>query len=71
MTTTHPNYWLDRYTTAIESATNAPGERSRSAYHDLARHYWSMHQMVAGRNGSAPVPLPVCPNDALTARWAA
>ena len=49
MTMTHPEYWLDRYHAALQSAASASGERSRCAYTDLARHYWSMHMMVAGR----------------------
>ncbi len=58
MSRTDPDYWLNRFATAIESAIDAPGERSRNAYMDLARHYWAMHLMIHGRPASTPLPLP-------------
>ena len=54
MTMTDSDYWLQRYATAIEHAVDAPGGRSRTAYLDLAHHYWSMHMMVRGQAGSSP-----------------
>ena len=70
MTLTHPHYWLDRYNGAVECAALASGDRSRSAYTDLARHYWSMHEMVAGRS-AAPAAHAIGPLDPATARCAA
>ena len=49
------DYWLERFAGALENAIDAPGERSRTAYMDLARHYWSMHVMVHGGSASRPV----------------
>jgi len=49
MTITHPDYWLGRFNRAIEDARIAPGEGSRTAYLDLASHYWAMHMRVNGR----------------------
>jgi hypothetical protein len=46
-------YWLQRFAQAIESAVDAPGEQSRTAYMDLADHYWSMHVLVHGRSAAA------------------
>jgi hypothetical protein len=45
-------YWLLRLQHAVESAASAGSERSRSAFLDLAGHYWSMHMMVHGRTQS-------------------
>jgi hypothetical protein len=56
MTPTARDYWLRRYEIAIQSAAGAPGDRSRIAYLDLARHYWSMHMMVVGRQASTLLP---------------
>ena len=70
MTMTDPDYWLQRYATAIESAVDAPGDRSRTAYLDLAQHYWSMHMMTGGL--PAPPTARAGTNaDALVMRWAA
>lgn len=71
MTTTDRNYWLQRYETAIGNALSAPGDRSRVAYLDLARHYWSMHMMVLGRPTSTPIPAAVAEIDTPLMRWAA
>ena len=50
------DYWLKRFATALEKAVDAPGEPSRNAYMELARHYWSMHSMVHGKSpSSAPI----------------
>ena len=70
MTMTDADYWLQRYATAIENAVDAPGERSRTAYLDLANHYWSMHMMVAGLPAS-PAPGTRANASALVLRWAA
>lgn len=71
MTMTDSDYWLHRYATAIENAVDAPGDRSRTAYLDLARHYWSMHMMVRG----LPDAMSTCPaghnTNASVMRWAA
>jgi hypothetical protein len=48
------DYWLQRMAQAVEDSIGAPGEASRRAYMDLARHYWSMHIVVHGRSRSAP-----------------
>ena len=70
-------YWLLRFAQAIENAIDAPGERSRGAFFDLADHYWSMHVLVHGRTGSARIsPLAVraaaTPSDSRPPlRWAA
>ena len=56
MTMTDPDYWLQRYAAAIENAVDAAGDRSRTAYLDLARHYWAMHMMVIGQPRSTPLP---------------
>jgi hypothetical protein len=56
MTMTDPDYWLERYAAAIENAEDATGERSRTAYLDLAQHYWAMHMMVVGQPRSTPLP---------------
>jgi hypothetical protein len=71
MTMTDSDYWLQRYATAIENAVDAPGGRSRNAYLDLARHYWSMHMMVSGLPGGPPPPQDGAWADALLLRWAA
>ena len=71
MTMTDPDYWLQRYAAAIENAVDAPGNRSRTAYLDLARHYWSMHVMVSGPAGSTPAPRAGRLSDAVAMRWAA
>ena len=71
MTTTEPDYWLDRFASAIEHAVDAPGDRSRTAYMDLARHYWAMHTMVHGRPASTIPPLSGGKSDEFVLRWAA
>ena len=71
MTMTERDYWLQRYETAVASAARAAGERSRTAYVDLARHYWSMHMMVVGRPTSTPAPAAITAADAPLIRWAA
>lgn len=43
-------YWLTRFIGAVEKGNLASGERSRVAYQELARHYWSMHVMINGRS---------------------
>ena len=62
------DYWLDRFAGALENAIDAPGERSRSAYMDLARHYWSMHVMV---HGGAACPAADASGGGTTLQWAA
>ena len=42
------DYWVLRLAQAVESAIEAPTDRSRIAYLELARHYWSMHVMING-----------------------
>ena len=71
MTMTDPDYWLQRYATAIENAVDAPGDRSRTAFLDLARHYWSMHLMVRGQPLSSPTPGRGNKCNDLVMRWAA
>lgn len=71
MTMTDPDYWLLRYASAIENAVDAPGDSSRSAYLDLARHYWSMHMMVCGPAVAAPAGSSANGGDALVLRRAA
>ena len=71
MTMTDPDYWLQRYATAIENAVDAPGGRSRCAYLDLARHYWSMHLMVRGTPASKPISDTEGSASELLMRWAA
>jgi hypothetical protein len=71
MTRTEPDYWLQRFAHAIDSAAGAPGELSRTAYMDLARHYWSMHTMVHGRPATTLPPLTGGKADALLMEWAA
>jgi hypothetical protein len=71
MTITDCNYWLQRYATAIESAVDAPGDRSRTAYLDLARHYWSMHMMVRGQTLPPPAAGRGNKSNDLVTRWAA
>jgi hypothetical protein len=71
MTMTDSDYWLLRYATAIENAVDAPGDRSRIAYLDLARHYWSMHLMVRGQPQSPPGPGRGNKRSDLIMRWAA
>ncbi len=44
------DFWLKRLALAVEQAVAAPGERSRGAYLDLARHYWAMHVLVHGHS---------------------
>jgi hypothetical protein len=51
------DYWLQRLVIAAEKAADAPGERSRAAYLDLARHYRSMYLMVHGRARSTSLPF--------------
>jgi hypothetical protein len=41
-------FWLTRLSQAVDSARNAPSNRSRIAYLELAHHYWSMHELVNG-----------------------
>jgi hypothetical protein len=71
MTMTDSDYWLQRYATAIEKAVDAPGGRSRTAYLELARHYWSMHAMVSGLPYAPPPAEAGSRGDALLIRWAA
>jgi len=71
MTMTDPDYWLQRYATAIENAVDAPGGRSRTAYLDLARHYWSMHMMVEGAPALKPARRTEDNAASLAMRWAA
>lgn len=71
MTVTDPDYWLQRYAAAIESAVDAPGGRSRTAYLDLARHYWSMHLLVEGQPALKPPPRTGDNAAAIAMRWAA
>jgi hypothetical protein len=71
MVPTDPDYWLQRYETAMIDAADAPGERSRIAYLDLARHYWSMHMLVLGRPTSTPLPENADRRDESLMRWAA
>jgi hypothetical protein len=71
MTMTDSDYWLQRYATAIENAVDAPGDRSRIAYLDLARHYWSMHLMVRGLPMSSPAAGRGNKSNDLLMRWAA
>ena len=54
MTITHSDYWLRHFKSALENAEGAPGEGSRTAYLDLASHYWAMHMGVNGRPDGAP-----------------
>ena len=63
------DYLLDRFAGALENAIDAPGERSRSAYMDLARHYWSMHVMVHG--GAACPPADASGGGGSPLQWAA
>lgn len=70
MTMTESDYWLQRYAAAIENAVDAPGNRSRTAYLDLANHYWSMHMMLAGLPVS-PAPGTGANPNSLVLRWAA
>lgn len=68
------DYWLKRFAEAIEKAAAAPGEPSRGAYLELARHYWSMHAMIHGKSQSVPPNFPApCSGraDTLVLRWAA
>lgn len=65
------NYWLDRFASALENAIDAPGERSRSAYMDLARHYWSMHVMVHGGAAWPAVSGQSANGGGLLLQWAA
>lgn len=71
MTMTDRDYWLQRYATAIENALDAPGERSRAAYLELAHHYWSMHQMVSGQPAAPPTAARRQNADSPVMRWAA
>ena len=52
------DYWLRRLALAVEHAAAAPGIRSRAAYLDLARHYWSMHVMVHGQGQTSEFAIP-------------
>lgn len=47
------DYWVLRLAQAVENALEAPAERSRIAYLELARHYWSMHVMINGQHKHA------------------
>ena len=77
MTSDANKYWLHRFAEAIEHAVDAAGEQSRSAYMDLADHYWSMHLLVHGaprpiRIRALPLRTPAAPGDAASPlRWAA
>lgn len=71
MTMTDADYWLQRYAAAIENAVDAPGGRSRTAYLDLANHYWAMHLMVRGLPATAPAPGTGGGASGLVMRWAA
>lgn len=37
------DYWIERLAETVDKAIEAPSERSRLAYLQLARHYWAMH----------------------------
>jgi hypothetical protein len=65
------DYWLERFAAALENAIDAPGERSRTAYVDLARHYWSMHVMIHGGPALPPFPPQSANGGGLLLRWAA
>ena len=68
------DYWLNRFATAMDKAASAPGEPSRTAYLELARHYWSMHGMVHGRDCCVPAHFPADASPRLQdiiLRWAA
>jgi hypothetical protein len=71
MTMTDTDYWLQRYAMAIENAVDAPGDRSRTAFLDLARPYWSMHLMVRRQPLSSPNPARGNKCNDLVMRWAA
>lgn len=42
-------YWVSRLAEAVDNGLVASNEPARNAYVDLARHYWSMHLMVNGK----------------------
>ena len=71
MVPTESDYWLRRYETAVVNAADAPGERSRTAYLELAQHYWSMHAFVLRRVNSTPLHTGVLQGDEPLIRWAA
>jgi len=71
MVPTESDYWLRRYETAMVNAADAPGERSRSAYLELAQHYRSMHAFVLRRVDSTPVPAGILQGNEPLIRWAA
>jgi len=49
MTTISHDFWIRRLSDALEKAVDAPSERSRIAYLELARHYCSMQERVNRR----------------------
>lgn len=71
MVPTESEYWLRRYETAVVNAADAPGDRSRRAYLELAEHYRSMHAFVLKRTKATPVHNEVLEGDQPLIRWAA
>jgi len=71
MVPTGSDYWLRRFETAMVNAADAPGERSRSAYLELAEHYRSMHAFVVKRTNATPIHSGILRNDQPLISWAA
>lgn len=71
MVPTESDYWLRRYESAVANAADAPGERSRTAYMELAEHYRSMHAFVLKRTKATPVHNKALEQDEPLIRWAA
>jgi hypothetical protein len=51
--TTTKHFWMTRASEALDNAVAAPSERTRAAYLELVRHYWSMHELVHGPKAGA------------------